>query len=416
MINRDDVNRIIEISESYQMPDRLMEILSDTEWMNRVCDDFLKIDDNLGRDWFTEYYQQEHGDRDALKQDFTPDCICKIISGIIGNPKSVGDICAGTGGLTIKAWIENPDAEFYCEEISTRALPVLLFNLAIRKANAIVVNGNTLTRDYKKIYRISSSNGQYGEIEEIDEKIHQVKDCVIMNPPYSLKFDDVDAYGMDERFIGFGVPPKNKADYAFVLHGFNLLEDGGRLVAVLPHGVLFRDGREGEIRKQLIQSGCIEAIIGLPNKLFANTGIPVCLMVLSKRRNSEVLIVDASRDFEKNAKQNDMSDEHVGKLLSVYKNRFSVERYSILATVDEIRENNYNLNIPRYVDTFMPEPVPDLDKCLSELFEIDLEIRDSELRLMELMGDIVGSGSKEEEIMCGINSFKSWTDLKYGDS
>ena len=147
MIENKTINELIGCVEAYQMPDKLTEKLQDKEMRERMFDEFLKIETDLSFDWFTSYYQDEHGDRDKLKQDFTPDCLLTLMSGLMEDSDAYADICSGTGGLTIKYWSLKPDSFYYCEEYSSRAIPVLLFNLAIRGVTGRIVHGDSLTRE-----------------------------------------------------------------------------------------------------------------------------------------------------------------------------------------------------------------------------------------------------------------------------
>lgn len=214
-------------------------------------------------------------------------------------------------------------------------------------------------------------------------------DVVVANPPFSLEKWGHEGAGSDPygRFRR-GVPPKTKGDYAFILHMIETLKppgsgkSGGRMGVVVPHGVLFRGSSEGKIRKQLIDEGLLDAVIGLPEKLFYGTGIPAAIMVFRKgRTDDKVLFIDASREFVAGKNQNQLSDENVAKVVRTYQQREEVDKYSHLATLEEIRENDYNLNIPRYVDTFEEEEEIDLmavrverHKLQQRLEELDREM------------------------------------------
>ncbi|EOC6798178.1 N-6 DNA methylase, partial [Enterococcus faecium] len=161
----------------------------------------------------------------------------------------------------------------------------------------------------------------------------------------------------DPRFSAYGVlAPKSKADFAFLLHGYYHLKDTGVMAIVLPHGVLFRGGAEGKIRKALLENGAIDTVIGLPANIFFNTSIPTTVIILKKdRAKKDVLFIDASQDFEKIKTQNTLRDYHIDAILEAYKTRTIKDKYAYVAEFDEIVENDYNLNIPRYVDTFEEE-------------------------------------------------------------
>ena len=176
-------------------------------------------------------------------------------------------------------------------------------------------------------------------------------DAVVSNPPYSQAWNPADK-DTDPRYAGYGLAPKGKADYAFLLHDLYHIKPDGIMTIVLPHGVLFRGGEEGEIRKNLIEKNKIDTIIGLPANIFYGTGIPTIIMVLKqKRTNTDVLIVDASKGYIKEGKNNKLRASDIKKIVDVVTRRESVDKYSRVVSRDEIRENDYNLNIPRYVDS-----------------------------------------------------------------
>ena len=202
-------------------------------------------------------------------------------------------------------------------------------------------------------------------------------EIVVANPPFSLEkwgFEgaDSDPYARFRR----GVPPKTKGDYAFILHMIETLKPKtGRMAVVVPHGVLFRGSSEGKIRQKLIEENLLDAVIGLPEKLFYGTGIPAAVLVFRKdRTDNNVLFIDASREFKAGKNQNQLSDENIAKVVDTYKQRENLDKYAYLASPEEIQENDFNLNIPRYVDTFEEEEEIDLMAVQAERREIEAEI------------------------------------------
>lgn len=297
-LNAEIINSILEISESYELPQKLMNILLDEERRCLVFEQFLNLNNDLSYDWFTNYFQEGVSNRKKFMQDFTPKSLTKLIPELLPKYESCLDVCAGTGGLTIGVWSKNSNAYFCCEELSGQAFPLLLFNMAIRNMEGQAVNKNVLTGEIIAVYKLFPGK-HFSNIIKVDEPEIRQYDICITNPPYSLKWaSDESIY--DERFKDYIYPPKSKADYAFVLHGLYYLKDGGVMCAILPFGVLFRGAKEGTIRQKLITNGSLKAVIGLPDKLFLNTAIPVCLMFLQKHSRPEpVLIIDASKEFEK---------------------------------------------------------------------------------------------------------------------
>lgn len=222
---------------------------------------------------------------------------------------------------------------------------------------------------------------------------------VVANPPYSAHWDNKERED-DPRWREYGIAPKTKADYAFLLHCLYHLDDSGRMAIVLPHGVLFRGGAEGRIRKSLIEKHQIEAVIGFPDKLFLNTGIPVCVIILRKHRaQSDILFVDASKGFEKVKSQNQLRQEDIDKIVETVINREEIEKYSSIATLEEIKENDYNLNIPRYVDTFEEEEPIDIKEVTGELVKVEAEIESHQSELMSMLQELVAFTPEEQEIL-----------------
>lgn len=219
-----------------------------------------------------------------------------------------------------------------------------------------------------------------------------------MNPPYSMKYSGDATYTTDPRFMGYPLAPKSTADYMFILDGLAHLSDDGIMVVLLPHGVLFRSKNEGEIRKKLLEDGNIKAVIGLPEKLFANTAIPTALLVLQKRgRADSVLFVDARRECTKLKNLNRIEDAHIEKILTAYKNNWTIEKYSRSVSLSEIRGNDYNLNIPRYIDTREEEEPVDLEQMLMDMVRLDAEIIESTKEFYGIFKSLVGTNEEAQK-------------------
>ena len=204
-------------------------------------------------------------------------------------------------------------------------------------------------------------------------------EAIVANPPFSAQWSANPLFMNDDRFSQYGkLAPSSKADFAFVQHMIFQLDDNGTMAIVLPHGVLFRGCAEGHIRQYLIKDrNYLDAVIGLPSNIFYGTSIPTCILVFKKCRedSGNVLFIDASNDFEKAKNQNILTDENLSKIIDTYKNRTVIEKYSHLAPLSEIEENDYNLNIPRYVDTFEEEETIDLDKVSNDLKALEDDMK-----------------------------------------
>ena len=304
---------------------------------------------------------------------------------------SVYDPCMGSGSLLLNAkrYSKYPrNIKYYGQELMTSTYNLARMNMflhGIVPENQMLRNGDTLDEDWPTD-------------EETDFNV------VLMNPPYSAKWSAAPGFLQDERFSDYGVlAPKSKADYAFLLHGLYHLKSNGTMAIILPHGVLFRGAAEGKIREKLLRAGNIYAVIGLPSNLFYNTSIPTCIIILKKHRDGrDVLFIDASQKFEKGKKQNAMMDEHIDSIIELYKNRETVEKESYLASFEDIEKNDFNLNIPRYVDNFEKEEEIDLDELLLEIESTNQSIEKTQGELVSLLKELT---SHDENIMASLNKF-----------
>ncbi|MGL5290577.1 MAG: type I restriction-modification system subunit M, partial [Vibrionaceae bacterium] len=216
-------------------------------------------------------------------------------------------------------------------------------------------------------------------------------DIVTANPPFSLdKWGHGDAE--NDKFARFnrGVPPKTKGDYAFILHMIETLKPNtGRMGVVVPHGVLFRGAAEGKIRQKLIDENLLDAVIGLPEKLFYGTGIPAAILIFKKKKvDDNILFIDASREFKSGKNQNQLSDEHIAKIVATYRNGDKVDKYAYLASLKEIQDNDYNLNIPRYVDTFEEEDEIDLLAVRAEREQLKAQLAELESEMENYLQEL----------------------------
>lgn len=379
------------MNESFNAPFKLRDILKGKTQREQLFDDFMVQEKDLSFDWFTEYFQKEQSDRKNMKQDYTPNAVTEILNRLLGSTDSNVDLCAGTGGLTIKRWNDNKDATFYCEEYSDRAIPFLLFNLAIRNMDAIVCHGDSLTHEFKAIYKLNDSL-KYSDITLIDEVPDIKAQTTVMNPPYSLTYDP------SKSKLAGTLPPKSKADYAFVKEGLEKLDEHGTLAVILPHGVLFRGANEAKIRRELIDSNLLDAVIGLPDKLFLNTQIPTVILVLKKNRERQgITIIDASKEFEKQKNINVMKLEHIDKIINAYRKYVTLDKFSDVIMVEKIRDNDYKLNIPRYIDTYEPEPIEPLENIMQDITDLDSQIAQANQDLSVMMSELVGTTPEADD-------------------
>lgn len=387
------LSELLGFKWNYQMTESLMKLLFDKSKREELFKQYLSGKPDLSKDTFLSEFQSEFADRSKLKQDYTPSSISQIVASISGEAETILDICAGTGALTIAKWYECPSSKFYLQEYSKEAIAVLLFNLAVRGMNAEVQHCDVLTGEVFNSYRVlPSKEGNFSDIEKAELNWSELKvDCVISNPPYSLSWVPKEY----EYLNGYSLPPKSKADYAFVLRGVNFLNKNGRACFVLPNGVLFRGQKEGEIRKKLIEQNFIDSVIGLPEKLFLATQIPVVLLCFNKNReNQDILFINAEKQYEKGKAINLMNKEQVLDVISLFNERKDKEKLSKLVNKNEIEKNAFNLNLSRYIDNFEPEEVPDLLETAKELLEIKEKLEEKtqdfliELSKLELRGTV----------------------------
>ncbi|PAV27787.1 type I restriction-modification system subunit M [Virgibacillus profundi] len=293
---------------------------------------------------------------------YTPRQVSEVMAQIVAKTtdiNSIYDPTVGSGSLllTVSRHLtedNRKDLHYYGQEKNTATYNLTRMNLllhGVRPEKMTVNNGDTLGQDWPEDPERPNEGVQF--------------DAVVMNPPYSLKnWNQEELKVTDPRFEVAGVlPPDSKGDYAFLLHGLFHLGQEGTMAIVLPHGVLFRGGAEGEIRKRLLDKNYIDTVIGLPDKLFTNTGIPVTVMILKKNRelNDPVLMIDASKSFVKEGKQHVLQEKDIAKIVDTYIERTSEPGYSYQVTKKDIKENEYNLNIPRYIDVVEEDIAHDVD-------------------------------------------------------
>lgn len=323
---------------------------------------------------------------------FTPAEVSELLASIV-KPKEndrIYDPTCGSGSLLIKAYdkVPNRRAQIYGQERNGQTHSLCRMNMFLHNIDdAKIMWGDTL------------SNPLHLE----DDKLMKFQ-IVVANPPFSLdkwamgfagEGDDRD-FKMEEALdpykrFGWGVPPKSKGDFAFVQHMLNSLSEGGRMAVVLPHGVLFRGGSEGRIRKQLIDLKLLDAVIGLPANLFFGTGIPACILIFKQNRNkSDVLFIDASGDdhFEKGKNQNKLRPNDIEDIIKAYEKYETIDKYAYLAKKEVIEENDYNLNIPRYVDTFEEEEMVDMEQVASNIVAIESELKDVQAQMKKYLDEL----------------------------
>lgn len=315
---------------------------------------------------------------------YTPHEVSQILAKIVTDKVeqtertfSVYDPTMGSGSLLLTVGNELPNGQkpgaikYFGQELNTTTYNLARMNLmmhGVTYSNMNLSNADTLESDWP---------------DGPDEKgVDHPRsfDAVVANPPYSAKWDNADNKLKDPRFSEYGkLAPASKADFAFILHSVYHLNDTGTMAIVLPHGVLFRGAAELKIRQTLVEKNYLDTVIGLPANLFYGTSIPTTVLVFRKNKeNRDILFIDASKDFDKGKNQNTLNDTHIEKIIETFRNRQDVNKYARLVSFEEIKENDFNLNIPRYVDTFEEEEDIDLDEVTRLIAQDEAEIAELE--------------------------------------
>ena len=316
---------------------------------------------------------------------YTPQQISTILSEIVTldsqNPESgkkdkldkILDFACGSGSLLLNVRHKIKENKGSVGKIYGQEKNVTTYNLA--RMN-MLLHGMKDTEF--EIFHGDTLLNQWDLLNEMNPSKKIEFDAIVANPPFSLRWESNEAMGEDFRFKSYGLAPKSAADFAFLLHGFHFLKEDGTMAIILPHGVLFRGGAEERIRTKLLKDNHIDTVIGLPSNLFYSTGIPVCILVLKKcKKEEDVLFINAAEHFEKNKRQNSLSEDHIKDIVETYQFRQEHERYSRKVSLEEIEKNGYNLNISRYVSTAEPEPIVNLNEVHTKLEKIEREINSS---------------------------------------
>ncbi len=311
---------------------------------------------------------------------YTPQQVSKILAQLVttgkNRLKNVYDPTCGSGSLLLRVAREVMVDEFFGQELNRTT-----YNLA--RMNMILHGVHYRHFDLRQ-----------EDTLEHPQHLEQQFEAIVANPPFSAKWKGKDnpLNENDERFSQYGkLAPSSKADFAFVQHMIYQLAENGTMACVLPHGVLFRGAAEAVIRKYTIEKlNYLDAVIGLPANIFYGTSIPTCILVLSKCRvnDSDILFIDASQGFEKAVNQNRLRDEDIEKIITTYRERNTIEKYSYVAPLDEVAENDYNLNIPRYVDTFEEEEPIDLEAVANELKTLEAEMLETDTNIIKFCKEL----------------------------
>lgn len=315
---------------------------------------------------------------------YTPQQISTILSRIVildsqdpaTGPKEklnkVLDFACGSGSLLLNVRKQQKLSKGSVGKIYGQEKNITTYNLA--RMNMLLHGMKDTEFD---IFHGDTLLNQWDLLNEMNPTKKIKFDAIVANPPFSLRWEPNDSLAEDFRFKSYGLAPKSAADFAFLLHGFHFLDKEGTMAIILPHGVLFRGGAEERIRTKLLKDNHIDTVIGLPANLFYSTGIPVCILILKKcKKQEDVLFINAVNHFEPGKKQNSLNEEHINKIVDTYQSRPKyIERYACRVSMDEIKKNEYNLNISRYISTSEDEVKIDLKAVNKSLLAINESIK-----------------------------------------
>ena len=341
--------------------------------------DFSADSDTLGDAYEYLIGQFAAGSGKKAGEFYTPQQISTILSEIVtldsqdptsGKKKKLDkvlDFACGSGSLLLNVRKRIMDNDGSVGTIFGQEKNITTYNLA--RMN-MLLHGMKDTEF--EIFHGDTLLNQWDLLNEMNPSKKMEFDAFVAIPPFSLRWDPNDTLADDFRFKSHGLAPKSAADFAFLLHGFHFLGKEGTMAIILPHGVLFRGGAEKRIREKLLKDNHIDTVIGLPSNLFYSTGIPVCILVLKKcKKQDDVLFINASENFNKEKRQNTLAEEHIENIVETYQYRNERERYSRRVSMEEIENNDYNLNISRYVSTAEDEIQIDLKDVNAKLLEIN---------------------------------------------
>jgi type I restriction-modification system DNA methylase subunit len=417
-----DVESIAGLSK--QMMDFMLANKTDAfEKYIPLCPDFET-------DYLQKMWQFFEADREEKKQDYTPACLGELLSALIGDAETVYDCCAGSGSLTIQKWLHDKNTRFVCEELDGDVIPFLLFNLAVRNIEGYVVNGNALTRERFAVFKLEKGE-RYSRVKEV-AAMELDADCGISNPPYNIPWIPGGEL-FDERFSESGLPPKNNANFAFVLSVLNKVKK--KAAFILPMGSL-SSPEEKSIRKYLVDKGLMEAVVALPDDMFESTGISVCVISLDKtRKHEKIVFIDHRNIYETDIREQRgegevhyqrvykkevkiITLEQIGKIAETIREERQGLEFSGIISAIEIKEKEYNLLPGRYVERVkrssqhrpFEDIANDINRCIREKNTVKLTINETIARSMGLntIADLMREGNKITDTMNGQGLWKQW--------
>lgn len=358
----DAMKAALGIGAVEEMPGVLMQACENND--EEAFSAFVEAVPDLDTDWLQKIFQYYIADRKEKMQDYSPESLGDLLAEFAGEGESILDVCAGSGALTIRCWAKNRSRRFVCVELDEAAVSLLLFNLASRNIESVVLRRDVLSQETFDAWTVKKGD-RFGVVERGGEPFEC--DFCVSNPPYNMKWRHPDFAPMQPRFQGLTVPPESNANYAFVLSAMESVERGA---FILPNGALSSVGVEGKVRSEIVEDNWIDAVVACPDRMFESTSIPVCVVAVDKgKKTASVEMVDAretydvevrdqrgqygskshtSRVYHKNVSV--LTRGHVGKIAGAIRDRANEIGFCAPATVEQIRRNEYNLAPARYID------------------------------------------------------------------
>ncbi|MCL2252783.1 MAG: SAM-dependent methyltransferase [Treponema sp.] len=382
---------------------------------------YLPLCPDFETDYLQKIWQFYEADRNEKKQDYTPACLGELLSALLGDAEGIiYDCCAGSGALTIQRWLNNKNSKFICEELDERVIPFLLFNLAVRNIEGFVIHGNALEQKRFKLFELQKGE-KYSSIKEID-RCEISAYFGISNPPYNISWTPPEGILFDERFSELGMPPKNNANYAFILHVLSKIKN--KAAFILPIGVL---NEKSGIRKTLLEKGLISAVILLPDRMFESTSIGTCIILFDKSiKNEYVTFVDCRNFYATEIREqrgeddvhyqrvyqkeiNVLTKEHIKKIVFVIAGKNKELEFCISVPVLQILENDSDLTPGKYIQMVerkelhrpYKEIANDINRCRKDKNKLKLTINETlarNLGLMDIAEDVKNGNKLTDEM------------------
>lgn len=431
------VIELLNIENPEQIPDSLMEIVLNGK--TEYFDGFCNLVEDLSIDWLQKIFQYYLADRKVKMQDYTPVSLARFVGKLVQteNEHSVYDLCAGSGALTIQKWNLNNELNFVCYEYDKTVIPILLFNLAVRNINAVVINGDALQDDVFTTYLVKKGD-KYSSVKETENFKPEKTDSCISNPPYNMKWKIPPFAQLQPRFNDCELPPESNANYAFVLTALDSCNE--KVSMILPCGILSSEvTNEKRIRQYLVEKNLIESVILCPDKMFEATSIPTCLLTLNKKKETtHIAFLDMRKtcDVEQREQNgqfggashenrtykkavNVFSDEQMESAIDSIINQKSIPEFSKSVSAQTISENDYCLVPSRYIEfqekDFVHreygEIIDDLNRVINEKNGLKLTMNETLAKSSGLY-DIFQMFKQSEETADSMNQMLAFTGKK----